>query len=163
MLLEHGEKVVDRCRGGGAEIDRVEIKNQDKGRDGEGRGWGSFTNHTHSVYKCLYSLYRNTPLMCVMWTWRLSDECGYLYKFYLFADSLRSFVFAVGEVTLAVCECQCTHYGTALTDELRHLQMKGLNFQRHIYTLPRSQASQLHDLSVVTHRERKEHKSKGNI
>ena len=30
-------------------------------------------NHTHSVYTCLYSLYRNTPQMCVMWTWILSD------------------------------------------------------------------------------------------
>ena len=68
--------------------------------------------------------------MCVMWTWRLYDECGYLYIIISFSDSLRPCVFAhlaVGEVTLAVCECQCTHYGTALTDELRHLQMKGLN------------------------------------
>ena len=112
LLLEHGERVVDRL---GAEIDRVEIKIK-VGMEGA-RGGAVSHSHTHSVYTCLYSLYRSTPLMCVMWTWRLSDKCGYLYKFFSFADSLRSFVFAVGEVTLAVCECQCTHYGTALTDE----------------------------------------------
>ena len=95
--------------------------------------------------------------MCVMLTWRLSDECGYLYIIISFSNSSKPCVFAhlaVGEVTLVMCECLCTHYGTALTDELRHLQMKGLNFQRHIYTLPRTQASQLHDHSVVTHREK---------
>ena len=80
LLLEHGEKVVDRRRGGGgAEIDQVEIKIK-AGMERAGGGAVSH-NHTHSVYTCLYSLYRNTPLMCVMWTWRLSDECGYLYIF----------------------------------------------------------------------------------
>ena len=100
--------------GGGvvAEGHRVEIKIK-VGMERAG-GKAISHNHTHSVYTCLYSHYRNT---LDLWTCRLSDECGYLYTF---SDSLRPWVFAllaVGEATLAVCECQCTHYGTALTDE----------------------------------------------
>ena len=42
LLLEHGERVVDRL---GAEIDRIEIKI----KVGWGRGWGSSHSHTHST------------------------------------------------------------------------------------------------------------------
>ena len=67
LLLEHGERVVDRL---GTEIDPG--GDQDKG------GGGAVSDsHTHSVYTCLYSLYRSTPLMCVMLTWRLSDDGDY--------------------------------------------------------------------------------------
>ena len=49
LLLEHGERVVDRL---GAEIDRVEIKI----RCGRGRGWGSFTwPHLLQLYTCAQS------------------------------------------------------------------------------------------------------------
>ena len=61
LLLEHGEKVVDRQ---GAEIDWVEMKIK-IGMERAGGGAVSH-NHTHSVYTCSYSLYRNTPLMCAM-------------------------------------------------------------------------------------------------
>ena len=68
---------------------------------------------------------------------------------------------AVNEATLAMCECQCTHYGTALTDEDTYANEK-TELQRHIYTLQRTQASQLHDHSFVTHSERKEQECEGN-
>ena len=97
--------------------------------------------------------------MCVML--RLSDECGYLYIIISFSDSSRPCLcahLAVGEVTLAVCECQCTHYGTALTDEDTYAN-EMTELQRHIYTLPITQASQLHDHSDVTHTEKERNMS----
>ena len=52
--------------GGRAEIDQVEIKIK-VGMERAGGGALS-NNHTYPVYTCLYSLYRSTPLMSIMWT-----------------------------------------------------------------------------------------------